>query len=82
MRVAREMGVEVGGVVGYQVRFDERLGPDTRIAYVTEGILLRWLQRDPLLSDIGAILFDEFHERNLLSDIALALCKQLHAPRI
>jgi ATP-dependent helicase HrpB len=74
-RVAEEMRVAVGAAVGYQVRFDEKIGADTRIAFVTEGILLRWLQRDPLLSDIGAVLFDEFHERNLLSDIALALCK-------
>ena len=86
-RVAEEMGrddsprddspVELGGLVGYQVRFDERLTSATEIAFVTEGILLRWLQSDPELSNIGAVLFDEFHERNLLSDIALALCKQL-----
>ena len=77
LRVAAEMGVAPGGLVGYQVRFDQRIGADTRIAYVTEGILLRWLQSDPLLSDVGALFFDEFHERNLLSDAALALCKQL-----
>ncbi len=76
-RVAQEMNVEVGSLVGYQVRFDERLSAETQIAFVTEGILLRWLQSDPDLSSIGAILFDEFHERNLLSDTALALCKQL-----
>lgn len=80
-RVAQEMGVTVGELVGYQVRFDERLGPDTRIAYITEGILLRWLQGDPTLNDIGAVLFDEFHERNLLSDVALALCKQIQVKR-
>ena len=77
LRVAAEMGVAPGGLVGYQVRFDQRIGADTRIAYVTEGILLRWLQSDPLLSDVGALFFDEFHERNLLSDAALALCKHL-----
>src|SRR6185436_13724286 len=49
----------------------------TKISYVTEGILLRWLQADPSLSNIGVILFDEFHERNLLSDVALALVKHL-----
>lgn len=76
-RVAQEMGVELGGLVGYQVRFEERLSADTQIAFVTEGILLRWLQSEPDLGSIGAILFDEFHERNLLSDTALALCKQL-----
>ena len=76
-RVAEEMGVPVGGLVGYQVRFDEQLSADTRIAFVTEGILLRWLQSDPRLGQVDAVLFDEFHERNLLSDIALAWCKQL-----
>ncbi len=76
-RVAEEMNVDLSGLVGYQVRFDERLTAATEIAFVTEGILLRWLQSDPELSNIGAVLFDEFHERNLLSDIALALCKQL-----
>lgn len=76
-RVAEEMGVPLGGAVGYQVRFDERLSDETRIAFVTEGILLRWLQRDPGLAGIGAVLFDEFHERNALSDTALALCKRL-----
>lgn len=78
-RVAEEMGSELGDKVGYQVRFDERLSARTQIAFVTEGILLRWLQSDPDLSEIGAVLFDEFHERNLLSDLALALCKQLQA---
>lgn len=76
-RVAEEMGSELGKRVGYQVRFDERLSAETRIAFVTEGVLLRWLQSDPLLSNVGAVLFDEFHERNLLSDMALALCKRL-----
>ena len=76
-RVAQEMGVELGSMVGYQVRFEDVIAPETRIAFVTEGILLRWMQDDPTLSKIGAILFDEFHERNLLSDIGLALVKSL-----
>jgi ATP-dependent helicase HrpB len=76
-RVADEMGVPVGGAVGYQVRFDDALGPATRIAYVTEGMLLRWLQDDPRLSRVGALLFDEFHERSLLGDVALAVARQL-----
>ena len=76
-RVAEEMEVPLGGLVGYQVRFDEHLSSDTRIAFVTEGILLRWLQSDPTLAGVDAVLFDEFHERNLLSDMALAWCKQL-----
>lgn len=81
VRVAFEMNCAVGDIVGYQVRFDERLGPRTRIAYVTEGILLRWLQNDPLLSHVGAVLFDEFHERNLMSDVALALCRRVQTRR-
>jgi ATP-dependent helicase HrpB len=78
-RVAEEVGVALGAQVGYQVRFDERLSDATQIAFVTEGILLRWLHSDPTLSNVGAVLFDEFHERNLLSDLALAVCKQLQA---
>ena len=80
-RVAWERDSRLGEEVGYQVRFDDRIGDDTRIAFITEGILLRWLQDDPQLADIGVILFDEFHERNLLSDVALALVKRLQAAR-
>src|SRR5437016_12314780 len=76
-RVAWERGVRLGAEVGYQIRFDDRTSLGTRICYVTEGILLRWLQDDRSLSEVGIILFDEFHERNLLSDLALALVKQL-----
>jgi ATP-dependent helicase HrpB len=76
-RVAWERKVQLGGEVGYQIRFDDQTSLGTRICYVTEGILLRWLQDDPALQDVGAILFDEFHERNLLSDVALALAKEL-----
>jgi ATP-dependent helicase HrpB len=78
-RVAEEMGVELGRDVGYQVRFEDAISTETRIAFVTEGILLRWLQDEPTLPWVGAILFDEYHERNLLSDIGLALCKALQA---
>src|SRR5947199_4479109 len=76
-RVAWERGVRLGAEVGYQVRFDDQTSLGTRICYVTEGILLRWLQDDRTLSEVGIILFDEFHERNLLSDVGLALVKQL-----
>ena len=76
-RVAWERKVPLGAEVGYQIRFDDQTSLGTRICYVTEGILLRWLQDDPTLQDIAAILFDEFHERNLLSDVALALAKEL-----
>ncbi|MEY4691913.1 MAG: hypothetical protein RIT19_2238 [Verrucomicrobiota bacterium] len=78
-RVAWERQVRLGAEVGYQVRFEDRIGDGTRIAFVTEGILLRWLQDDPRLSRIGVLIFDEFHERNLLSDVALALAKRLQA---
>lgn len=76
-RVAWERGGALGGEVGYQIRFDDHTSVGTRICFVTEGILLRWLQEDRLLAKIGAVVFDEFHERNLLSDVALALVKQL-----
>ena len=76
-RVAWERGCKLGAEVGYQIRFDDQTSLGTRISYVTEGILLRWLQDDRALSEVGAVLFDEFHERNLLSDVALALVKRL-----
>lgn len=76
-RVAWERQGKLGGEVGYQVRFEDHIAPSTRLCFVTEGILLRWLQDDPALSDIGVIVFDEFHERNLLSDVALALVKEM-----
>jgi molybdopterin-biosynthesis enzyme MoeA-like protein len=76
-RVAWERRVKLGGEVGYQIRFEDRTSLGTRICFVTEGILLRWLQDDPELRDIGVLIFDEFHERNLLSDVALALAKRL-----
>lgn len=76
-RVAWERGGKLGGEVGYQVRFEDHIARDTRLCFVTEGILLRWLQDDRTLSDVGIVVFDEFHERNLLSDVALALVKEL-----
>jgi ATP-dependent helicase HrpB len=76
-RVAWERNVRLGAEVGYQIRFDDQTSLGTRICYVTEGILLRWLQDDRQLREVGVILFDEFHERNLLSDAALALVKNL-----
>ena len=76
-RVAWERHGKLGDEVGYQIRFDDQTSLGTRICFVTEGILLRWLQDDRSLADVGAILFDEFHERNLLSDVSLALVKQI-----
>ena len=76
-RVAWERGGKLGGEVGYQIRFDDQTGEGTRICFVTEGILLRWIQDNRALEGISAVVFDEFHERNLFSDVALALVKQL-----
>ncbi len=76
-RVAWERGSKLGAEVGYQIRFDDNTSAGTRICFVTEGILLRWLQDDRTLANIGTVVFDEFHERNLLSDVALALVKHL-----
>src|SRR5438445_1591347 len=80
-RVAWERNGRLGAEVGYQIRFDDVTSLGTRICFVTEGILLRWLQDDRTLPEVGAVLFDEFHERNLLSDVALALVKQLQQTR-
>ncbi len=80
-RVASERRSKLGAEVGYQIRFEDRTSLGTRICFVTEGILLRWLQDDASLSDIGVIVFDEFHERNLLSDVALGLVKQIQSQR-
>jgi ATP-dependent helicase HrpB len=80
-RVAEEMGVPLGGEVGYQVRFERVEGPRTRIKYVTEGILLRRMVEDPDLGGVSALVFDEFHERHLYGDISLAQALELQAGR-
>lgn len=72
--MAASLGEAVGQTVGYRVRLDSKIGPTTRIEVVTEGILTRMLQDDPALEDYGIVIFDEFHERNLNSDLGLALC--------
>lgn len=71
------LGEEVGGTVGYAIRFERRVSRRTRIEVVTEGILSRRLQSDPALEGVGLVIFDEFHERNLNSDLALALCRDV-----
>lgn len=76
-RVASERGGRLGGEVGYQVRFERQVSAETRLRYVTEGILLRQMTVDPALSSVGAILFDEFHERHLEGDVLLALGREL-----
>ena len=72
-RLASELGEKVGETVGYRIRLDSRVGPNTRIEVVTEGILTRRLQDDPALEGVGLLIFDEFHERSLDADLALAL---------
>ena len=72
-RLASELGEKVGETVGYRIRLDSRVGPNTRIEVVTEGILTRRLQDDPALEGVGLVIFDEYHERSLDADLALAL---------
>ncbi|CAG8868460.1 ATP-dependent RNA helicase HrpB [Pseudomonas fluorescens] len=72
-RLASELGEKVGETVGYRIRLDSKVGPNTRIEVVTEGILTRRLQADPALEGVGLLIFDEFHERSLDADLALAL---------
>jgi ATP-dependent helicase HrpB len=74
MRIASNIGETVGETVGYRTRFDTRTSRNTRIEVVTEGILTRMLQKDPSLTDAGAVIFDEFHERSIHADLGLALC--------
>jgi len=71
--MARQRGEDVGETVGYRIRFENKISARTRIEVVTEGILTRMLQDDPLLEGVGALLFDEFHERHLAADLGLAL---------
>ncbi len=76
-RVAEERGQRLGDTVGYQVRFDDVTSAKTRLRFVTEGILTRQLVADPQLSKVGAVVLDEFHERHLAGDLALALLRRL-----
>ncbi len=78
-RMASLLGEEVGATIGYRIRLESRVGPDTRIEVVTEGILGRMLQADPALSGVGAVIFDEFHERSLHADLGLALCLEVRS---
>ena len=80
-RVASEMNERLGETVGYQVRFDEVAGPRTRLRFVTEGVLTRRLISDPYLKGVDAVVLDEFHERHLDGDLALALLKRLQDKR-
>ncbi len=78
-RMAHSLGERVGQTVGYRVRGDTKVGRDTRIEVVTEGILTRLLLDDPTLDGIGVVLFDEYHERSLVADTGLALALETQA---
>jgi len=75
-RIAGEQGWTLGGEVGWQVRFDRNFSAATRLLVVTEGVLTSRLQTDPLLSEFRTIVLDEFHERSIHADLAIALARQ------
>ncbi|MCM2256148.1 MAG: ATP-dependent helicase HrpB [Vicinamibacteria bacterium] len=75
-RIAAERGATLGEEVGWQVRFERRFGPRTRLLVATEGVLTARLVGDPLLSEFGVVVLDEFHERSLHADLALALARE------
>ncbi len=72
--MARQLNEAVGNTVGYRVRFETQVSAATRVEVVTEGVFTRRMQDDPELTGVGLVIFDEFHERNLQGDLALALC--------
>lgn len=67
----------VGDTIGYAIRYERKTGPNTRLEIITEGLLNRRLQSDPELNGVGLVIFDEFHERSLQADLALALCRDI-----
>ena len=75
-RMADLLGEKVGETVGYRIRFENRTSKETQIEVVTEGILTRMLQSDNTLEGIGMVIFDEFHERGIHADVAMALCRE------
>ncbi|MEL6583192.1 MAG: ATP-dependent helicase HrpB [Pseudomonadota bacterium] len=78
-RMAEQLGEAAGQTVGYRMRGAQKTSASTRIEVVTEGILTAMIQSDPELSDVGAVIFDEFHERSLNADLGLALCLEIKA---
>ena len=75
-RIAAERGWRIGEEVGWHIRLERRFGPRTRLLVATEGVLTARLQQDPLLSSFRTIVLDEFHERSIHADLAIALAKQ------
>lgn len=78
-RMAQTLGQQAGLTVGYRTRLQSRIGPQTRIEVVTEGVFTRMVLEDPSLEGVGAVLFDEFHERSLDADLGLALARECQA---
>lgn len=72
-RLAELLNEKPGDTVGYRMRAQNCVGPNTRLEVITEGVLTRMIQRDPELSGVGLVILDEFHERSLQADLALAL---------
>lgn len=77
--MAKQLGESPGDTVGYRIRFESKVSARTRVEVLTEGILTRMLQDDPMLEGVGALLFDEFHERHLAGDLGLALALDVQA---
>ncbi|MBL8829342.1 MAG: ATP-dependent helicase HrpB [Planctomycetaceae bacterium] len=77
LRMSDERGTPLGELIGYQVRFERRASRATRILVATEGVFLRLLQDDPFIESVGLVIFDEFHERNLNTDLALAMVRRV-----
>ena len=77
LRMAAALGEQVGETVGYRVRQESKVSKKSRIVCVTEGMLLRQLQSDPLLEGVAGVCFDEFHERSTDGDLCLALCREV-----
>jgi ATP-dependent helicase HrpB len=79
--MAESLGERVGDTVGYRMRGESRVGPATRLEVVTQGVLTRMLQEDPLLEGVAGVIFDEFHERSLEADLGLALALDAQSVR-
>ncbi|MDX9982373.1 MAG: DEAD/DEAH box helicase, partial [Lentisphaeria bacterium] len=76
-RVAEELGGRLGGLVGFQTRYEREVSAETRIQFITEGLLPRLLMGNRSLDGVAAVVFDEFHERGISSDLGLALVREL-----
>lgn len=76
-RMSDMLGEELGKTIGYRIRFESAISDKTRLEVITEGILTRMMHSDNALEEVGLVIFDEFHERNLFSEVALALCREV-----